>query len=357
MCKTFLLGQAIKLFVILAITSGTTVAHANVTFDWATVGNAGNQNDPRFTNGIGGVTYEYRISKTDVTNSQYVEFLNAVDPTGGNTLDLYKSNMATQSAGGVQYLSGNAIGSKYQVRAGRNENPVVYVSWLSSARFMNWLHNGQGSGDTEDGAYTLQGGTAIPSNTSEIIRNPGATYFLPTRNEWHKAAYHDSSQGTAGVYYNYANSSNDIPVSDQPGDDPGAMNFYRDDGIANGFNDGYAVSGLTISPLTTNTNPFTDVGAYFDAISPYGTFDQNGNASEWSEQINWQGNANDSWALYLGGAYDTQADSLRSFGEARLWGTGPGLGFRVATVVPEPASLSVLGIFSLLVLRRNIGNR
>ena len=54
-------------------------AHAVVTFDWATVGNPGNADDIHGA-GYGGVDYAYNISKHEVTNGQYVEFLNAVDP-------------------------------------------------------------------------------------------------------------------------------------------------------------------------------------------------------------------------------------------------------------------------------------
>ena len=39
----------------------------------------------------------YRISKYDVTNAQYVEFLNAKDPTGANTLGLYSSFMTSDA--------------------------------------------------------------------------------------------------------------------------------------------------------------------------------------------------------------------------------------------------------------------
>ncbi len=52
-------------------------AHAVVTFDWATVGNSGNADDIH-GDGYGGVDYTYRISKHEVTNAQYTEFLNAV---------------------------------------------------------------------------------------------------------------------------------------------------------------------------------------------------------------------------------------------------------------------------------------
>ena len=56
-------------------------------------------------------------------------------------------------------------------------------------RFVNWLHNGKGPGDTESGVYDL-------SLSPELItRAPGASYFLPDRDEWYKAAYYDPTKG------------------------------------------------------------------------------------------------------------------------------------------------------------------
>jgi hypothetical protein len=70
---------------------------------------------------------------------------------------------------------------------------VDFVSFWNALRFANWLHNGQPRGlqdetTTEDGAYTLTP-TGIVNNT--ITRNPGAVVFLPSENEWYKAAYYD----------------------------------------------------------------------------------------------------------------------------------------------------------------------
>ena len=118
-----------------------------VTFDWATVGNPGNLDDDT---GYGGVDYAYRISKHEVTNAQYTEFLNAVDPTGANPTSLYNSSMAS-NARRDRLNSGAADGSQYELKAGREQNPVVFVSFFDAMRFVNWLHNGQGSGDTEIG--------------------------------------------------------------------------------------------------------------------------------------------------------------------------------------------------------------
>ncbi len=49
-------------------------AHAQVTIDWVTVGNAGNANDPATGNVYGGVAYDYQIGKYDVTIGQYMSF-------------------------------------------------------------------------------------------------------------------------------------------------------------------------------------------------------------------------------------------------------------------------------------------
>lgn len=69
-----------------------------VAFEWAAVGNAGNVAD---VTGYGAVGYEYRISKHEVTNAQYAEFLNAVAAT--DTYNLYNSQMGSNGRGGDDY--------------------------------------------------------------------------------------------------------------------------------------------------------------------------------------------------------------------------------------------------------------
>ncbi|MCO6042881.1 formylglycine-generating enzyme family protein [Aeoliella sp. ICT_H6.2] len=259
-------------------------AHA-VTFDWATVGNPGNASDSEVMNdgttGYGSVGYAYRISKHEVTNAQYAEFLNAVDPTGAN-LDLgggdgflYDSNMSG-NFGGIEN-TGTVDGAHYVAQTGREQNPVTHVSFFDAMRFVNWLHNGQGGGGTESGVYTI--GTGL-----DEIRSTNAKFWIPSEDEWYKAAHYDPS----GVYYDYPTGTDTVPYSDNPAslntpDDTNVANFYKNDAIANGYDDGYAVSGSTSFP--TNTNPFIDVGAYTAAASPYGTFDQGGNVTEWNESV------------------------------------------------------------------------
>ena len=129
-------------------------AASAVTIDWSPVGNPGNAAD---STGYGSVGYSYNIGTYDVTNSQYVEFLNSNVP-GGETADplaLYNSHMSNATYGGINYNSGAASGSKYSVISGKGDNPVNYVTFYDTLRFANWLDNGQTPGSTETGAYTL----------------------------------------------------------------------------------------------------------------------------------------------------------------------------------------------------------
>jgi hypothetical protein len=231
-----------------------------VEMDWVTVGDPGNDLDD---NGYGYVSYVYRISKYEVTNSQYTEFLNAVaasDPYG-----LYNTDMGTVGSpawGSGIVRSGSPGSYAYSAIAGRENMPVNYVSFYDSVRFANWMNNGQGTASTETGAYTLVGETPVPSNGETVTRNDDASIYLPTTMEWYKAAYYDPAlNGGLGDYFEFPTRS-DVPTTCAL---PGA--------VANTANCGYVEGDLT------------DVGSYTESPSPYGTFDQGGNLWEWTETI------------------------------------------------------------------------
>jgi hypothetical protein len=83
------------------------------------------------------------------------------------------------------------------------------VSWFDAARFANWMQNGQGSGDTETGAYTLVEGQTTGAAPA---RNAGAEYYVPTENQWYKAAFYKGG-GTNAGYWNFATGSDSAPVA------------------------------------------------------------------------------------------------------------------------------------------------
>jgi formylglycine-generating enzyme required for sulfatase activity len=321
-----------------------------VTIDTVPVGNPGNAGEVQSQGTFGAVGYNYRIGKHEVTNAQYVEFLNGVDPTGTNTLALYNSSMSSDANGGINFNGGAANGSKYEIKSARDNNPVVWVSWYDSIRFANWMHNGMGSGDTENGAYTLLGGTPTPSNGNSITRNSGAKWWLSSEDEWYKAAYH-KNDGATENYWDYPTSTNAAPYSDQPpGSDAPTQsntgNFRNGDGVANGYDDGYAVTGS--DSIVTSQNYLTDIGAYTLSTSPYGAFDQGGNVWEWNEALirsSFRGRRGGSWL-------DTPVvlpASWRSAGDPAF--ASVYIGFRVASIaIPEPSTLLLLGFGSLAVL-------
>lgn len=85
------------------------------------------------------MSYGYHIGTYEVTNSQYVSFLNATAAT--NTHGLYNPNMNSDSLGGIQQ-SGTSGSFTYSVKTGMGNRPVNYVSFWDAARFTNWLTTG-----------------------------------------------------------------------------------------------------------------------------------------------------------------------------------------------------------------------
>jgi len=283
-----------------------------IVIDWIAIEDAGNSADPEVmsccgTNvgltGFGAVSYDFRISRHEITNTEYAEFLNAVAVDDLN--DLYSLNMGDGFLGGIA-RTGLPGSYAYNAMAPLEVFPVNNVSLWDALRFANWLHNGQPSGPqddttTEDGAYTLSA-VGILNNT--IVRNPDATVFLTSEDEWYKAAYYDP---TAMSYFDFPAGSDTQIVCDFPGL------------VANTAN----CDQVTFS--------LTEVGAYTNSTSPYGTFDQGGNVFEWLEEISSgfrvvRGRDFFTDPIFLGAA--TRDVISPAFEEFRL-------GFRVAAL-PEP---------------------
>jgi formylglycine-generating enzyme required for sulfatase activity len=188
------------------------VAQADVSMAFVTVGNPGNAADT--SPGLyGAVPYTYQMGKYDVTTGQYCQFLNAVAKT--DTYGLYSTGMNTDFSTIKITQSGSSGNYSYTVTGSYSQAancPVFDVSWGDAARYCNWLQNNQptgaeGSGTTETGAYTLNGATTNAALMA-ITRNAGATDFIPSENEWYKAAYYNPSNAS---YWLYPTKSNTAP--------------------------------------------------------------------------------------------------------------------------------------------------
>jgi len=247
-----------------------------VSIDMVTVGNAGNAND---TGGglIGAVAYDYQIGKYDVTIGQYTSFLNAVAKT--DTYSLYNSSMGTDlNIAGISQTGGS--GSYTYSVLGRANRPITYVSWWDSARFSNWMANGQPTGaqtstTTENGAYNVNGaisGNAVAKNAINPNTSAAPTFYVPTENEWYKAAYYSPTLNSgSGGYYAYATQSNTAP-GNVVGSAANQANY--DNGV-------YSVTQS--GSYDSNQNYLTDVGAFSGSGSFYDTFDQSGDVYQWND--------------------------------------------------------------------------
>jgi len=297
-------------------------AQAQITIPTVTVGDVSNPND---STGYGAVSYVYNIAVTEVNLFQYTAFLNAVAAT--DTYNLYHTSMGTNASIEGITQSGSSGNYSYTV-IGTATRPVTYVSWFDAARFANWVANGQPTGaqvnaTTEDGAYTLNGAMSGNLSISKNGINPNTatttTWWIPSENEWYKAAYYQpvAQGGDSDSYWLYPTASNTIAGNTIGVAD--SANYYDGD-IAKNQNSLPSV--------------LTDGGAYgSNSASFYGTYDQGGNVGEWNDAVigSSRGIRGASWI-------NNDLDLLSSSRN----GSDPTLeffyvGFRVASV-PEPST-------------------
>jgi len=288
--------------------------HADITIDLTYVGHPGNPDDDPPGDFVGGgVGYDYYIGAHEVTVSQYTEFLNAKaqsDPYG-----LYNTFMGGGTSERSFIIRKGSDGSySYTAVSAKESQPVRWVSFFDGLRLCNWMHNGQGDGDTESGSYDMSLGLFVD-------RGPGATWVLPSEDEWYKAAYYDPN---SGVYYDYPNGTDDAPA--EPTDETSTRVFNFGDSpywAPDGTREYFTSTGETTGQ------------------SPYGTFDQGGNVREWLETQSDQPPTY--YRVVRGGTYVSPASDLSS---AARYGYDPdseGLfGFRLAYIIPEPSTVTLL---------------
>jgi len=296
---------------------------AALAIEWVTVGDPGNPPDP--ATGRGAVAGVFQISKHEVTVAQYAAFLSAVaaaDPhglwTGGQKID----------------RQGQAGAFGYTARAGREREPVMYVSFIDAMRFANWLHHVQtepaaaapaatpaaAAQVTEAGAYDLAAGGGLAA------RSPGARAWIPSEDEWYKAAYHHphAAGGPPGHYWRYPTKSDTPPKLGAAGDTgPGLANF---------------LANTTLSPFGGGARSPADAmpaGSFPGAASHHGTLDQAGNAWEWVETTVF-----DTQRVIRGGSMCANHENLLA--KVRISASPtrryPDTGFRVARALPPEAA-------------------
>lgn len=294
---TFAIVFAALIFIVAGRAQADTFGSGGNTFtmDFTTIGNEGNADD---VTGYGGVSYAYRMATYETT-------ANAV--TNAVALGL---------SGITPTWSGN--------------QPVAFVSWYEAAQFVNWLNTSKGFQAaynlTFSGSYTMNLWSSAQAWTlggTNLYRHKDAVYFLPSEDEWYKAAYYD---GNTSTYYDYATGSDTAPTA-----------------VASGTSAGTAVYNQAFVP-PPNPAGVADVNSA-GGLSPYSTMGQSGNLQEWMESAFDGDNSSTSEnRVYRDGAFwDLTASSSANRVSSSPTSQGYNLGMRVASI-PEPSTYALLAL-------------
>ncbi|MCH7547435.1 MAG: PEP-CTERM sorting domain-containing protein, partial [Planctomycetes bacterium] len=160
-----------------------------------------------------------------------------------------------------------------------------------------------------------------------------AKFWIPTLDEWMKGAYFDPNKGGPGSagWWMYPGQFDDILPNGLPGEgltNSGMVDFFSD------------------------TSSIFDVGQYPGGASAYGLLDTSGGMSEWTEEPGFG-----SHRISKGSSFYHSDFSYWLFDPIfDLTGTPSELttfdGLRIASAVPAPGALGLLGIAGMLSLSR-----
>ncbi len=276
---------------------------------------------------IGAVDHRYGIGQLEVTVEQWVTFLNTVDPSGRNPHRLWtrsQSPTAWPEYGQVARRAEAGDGEHYRVASRAwADKPYGFATFLSAARFVNALDNGEVLRKRE----AVRGGFHYATYVVRLsprtergmydLRNPATTrtrhrgFVVPSQDEWVKAAYFDPSGGGTLSYWKYPTNPGVFGDGSATAPNPTELGYSTGDVVNAGDQPlaGFHQSGVPapswcpaaaqVPGGCSTTNPFgMGPKAYTKAFvgglgtvgqartpSPWGTLDQGGNAVEWTDTI------------------------------------------------------------------------
>jgi hypothetical protein len=281
------------------------------TMTFEPIGNPGNAADTTgVPNPAGSVGYHYNMGKYEVSR----DMVTKANAEGG--LGITLADMTPYGGNG-------------------SDRPATGPSWNEAARYVNWLNTSNGYSpaykfDVQPGQpgysalanITLWQASDPGFNTANQFRNSQAKYFLPSMDEWYKAAYYDpNANGGTGGYWNYPTGSDTVPTQVSGGTSPGTAVYNH--------------------PISQGPADITSAGG----LSPYLVMGLGGNVWEYVETESDLVNDSPSSNRPLRGSnWDFSASFLSA--PYLLNGNSPTggadiFGFRVASI-PEPSSAALL---------------
>lgn len=266
------------------------------TIDFVTIGDPGNAADTTGDpNPAGAVPYTYRIGKYEIPEHA-----------------IRRANSATENSSNPLNITLDERGS---------DKPATSVSWFEAARFVNYLNEDKGVSPAykfdSNGEFQLWELGDLGYDPTNPFRNSLARYFLPSADEWYKAAFYDP---VTDAWFDYPNGMDIPPVA--------------------------VASGTDANTAVYNQAGPADV-LFAGGASPFGTVGQAGNVSEWEESegdllndmsSERRGVRGRDWSM---GLPELVAISLSSAsrGKSLPFNEPVNVGFRIASV-PEPPSVA-----------------
>jgi hypothetical protein len=279
------------------ISGGTTETFGtgsnSFTIDFVKIGYPNNSND---WTGFGWVPYSYRMGKYTISQRQ-------VKLAGRNGLE----NVTSSGWG--------------------DEQPATSISWYEMAAYVNWLNTSQGYPSAynltfTNGAWSMSlwpttpdtnGNVAWTLGGTNLYRNANCVYFLPSENEWYKAAYYDPEKNSGeGGYWQFPTGSDYPPTP-----------------VSSGTN-----ARTAVYKQLTEQGPAYVYEA--GGLSPFGTMGQGGNMMHILETASDGINDSPSEARhYRGGDYRNNGDWMRASLVRRYYGqpnekNNSSMSFRIA---------------------------
>lgn len=318
-----------------------------------------------------GPAYDFHVSEFEITNGDFVDFLNSAE---ANTNNLLGTNMYFDTRGNVwinpemrirrdelfsmagsrlTYNREAEVGDRYALTARRpvrgqsyTNHPVAGVSWYGAVKYCNWLTlvTGRGAGRRcyREGTNTVDWAPVTCAETNwvnghfpdearaRLVRRDG--FRLPMQpghadqtqtgafSECYKAA---TWMGATNTLYGYGR--NEV--------EPRHANFYHDDLRARpdtfpvGYFDGDDHDGRY--PTHTNANF-------------YGIHDMSGNVAEWVTDVGLTNSTLN--RAYYGGSWRRALPTLTERHYARAYDTATSRGFRVVSTRSTESRIFIIRI-------------
>ena len=154
--------------------------------------------------GYGAVDYNFLIQQNFISTQEYIDFLNSVSPLVSK-YNIYNYDISNIIINENKVYKIHPEADPYQ--------PITYINFQDLQKYCYWLN-----------CQSLKILDEILQDNPVYIRNMNDEFWIPSYNEWYKAAYYNFKNKS---YWCFPNSS------DQPPNDDEIVNIVSDYGVIN----------------------------------------------------------------------------------------------------------------------------